>query len=391
MAPFAMPLLLVASWLSYDVTSVAWHGFVYGVGLTAQSVLFALLPWVVILLLVQSVSALASQGWWWMAVIAVAIMVSNAVTTSMGGISSYFMLPWLTGHADSLSMAASSGLPAVDPLVPLWVWRCPRWLTASQGLMLGVALGLALLGLPEGRRQSWLQFCSRLSGIGLRVISWLVPLFLVGFLYQMLHDRLLDRMVKDYGIVLCWMVVWGGVYIMALYGLVSGGSWSRFSLMFRAFVPPAMGGMCTMSSAAVMPLTIRAVGSLARRPQVSCALIPVTSNVHLVGDCLMIPLFALLILSHYGMPLPSFDAFVIFTGYFVLAKFSVAAVPGGGILVMLPILGSVFGFTEGMQATIFATYVLFDPLITAMNILGNGAFALAMDRLLGRKVAPSPL
>lgn len=69
--------------------------------------------------------------------------------------------------------------------------------------------------------------------------------------------------------------------------------------------------------------------------------------------------------------------------YFVLAKFSVAAVPGGGILVMLPILEAYLGLNGEMLSLITALYLLFDPVITCANILGNGAFAQGLADLKG--------
>ena len=77
---------------------------------------------------------------------------------------------------------------------------------------------------------------------------------------------------------------------------------------------------------------------------------------------------------------PSLLNYMIFALYFVLAKFSVAAVPGGGILVMLPILEKYLGFNSDMMSLITALYILFDPVITCANVLGNGAFAKMIDR-----------
>ena len=73
--------------------------------------------------------------------------------------------------------------------------------------------------------------------------------------------------------------------------------------------------------------------------------------------------------------------YLIFASYFVLAKFSVAAVPGGGILVMLPILESYLGFDSGMLSLITALYILFDPIITCANVFGNGAFSMGLTQV----------
>jgi hypothetical protein len=49
-----------------------------------------------------------------------------------------------------------------------------------------------------------------------------------------------------------------------------------------------------------------------------------------VGDCFAIPIFAFAVLKNFGHFEPAFMDYFIFAVYFMLAKFSVAAVPGGG-------------------------------------------------------------
>jgi Na+/H+-dicarboxylate symporter len=48
---------------------------------------------------------------------------------------------------------------------------------------------------------------------------------------------------------------------------------------------------------------------------------------------------------------------------------------------MLPILESTLGFEADMLSLITALYILFDPIITSANVLGNGGFALVVDRI----------
>ncbi len=49
-----------------------------------------------------------------------------------------------------------------------------------------------------------------------------------------------------------------------------------------------------------------------------------------MGDCFAIPIFAFAVLKNFGHFEPAFMDYFIFAVYFMLAKFSVAAVPGGG-------------------------------------------------------------
>lgn len=48
---------------------------------------------------------------------------------------------------------------------------------------------------------------------------------------------------------------------------------------------------------------------------------------------------------------------------------------------MLPILESHLGFTGEMMSLITALYILFDPVITSANVLGNGGFSMVLGKI----------
>ena len=146
-------------------------------------------------------------------------------------------------------------------------------------------------------------------------------------------------------------------------------------------LPAAIAGFGSMSSAAAMPLTIIGAEKNSKNSDLARSVIPITVNIHLVGDCFAIPIFAFAVMKSFGIAEPSFAAYLTFASFFVLAKFSVAAVPGGGILVMLPILEKYLGFNAEMLSLITALYILFDPVITCANVLGNGGFSQVVEKL----------
>ena len=101
----------------------------------------------------------------------------------------------------------------------------------------------------------------------------------------------------------------------------------------------------------------------------------------MLGDCIAIIIFAFAILKNFGAPEPTMGVFMLFAFYFVVAKFTVAGIPGGGILAVLPALENYLGFSTEMLSLATALYILFDPVITVGNILGNAAFAKMIDRI----------
>jgi Na+/H+-dicarboxylate symporter len=82
---------------------------------------------------------------------------------------------------------------------------------------------------------------------------------------------------------------------------------------------------------------------------------------------------------------PSLWSYFVFTIFFVIAKFSVAAVPAGGIIVMVPILEKYLNFNTEMSSLIVAIYIIFDPIVTGFNVLGNGALAKLIDNISWKK------
>ena len=80
-------------------------------------------------------------------------------------------------------------------------------------------------------------------------------------------------------------------------------------------IPAGISGFSTMSSAASMPLTVIGAENNAKNKELVACVIPATVNIHLVGDCFAIPVFAYAILKTFGMPEPSLVNYLIFTFY----------------------------------------------------------------------------
>ena len=83
----------------------------------------------------------------------------------------------------------------------------------------------------------------------------------------------------------------------------------------------------------------------------------------------------------FDLALSNLSSFTVFALCYILAKFSVAVVPIGVILVVGPILRSKTGFLDDMLGLITAVYMIFDPFGTAMNVSGNSAFAIVFNRI----------
>ncbi len=357
-----------------DQISPAYQSILLAISLSIKSLIISVLPFVIFGLLFKTAVSFASKASKMILLIFAAICGSNFLSTLL----SYNVGTLLYTFDVSMSLPTSEHV-----LLPAWEWSAPKWIGNDQALLSGLALGLVIgwtkpsLALKIG---SFLDM--GVNGI-LKAILCTIPLFLAGFIVKMAHEHVIGAIFHHYLAVFVMITSAVFTYIGLIYLVVNRCQLQETFQSLKNMAAAAIAGFGSMSSAAAMPLTILGVEKNSRNPVLASCIIPSTVNIHLIGDCFAIPIFAFAVMKSFGVAEPSFFTYLIFASYFVLAKFSVAAVPGGGILVMLPILEQYLGFQGEMLSLITALYILFDPVITCANVLGNGGFALVIDRANG--------
>ncbi len=367
-------ILLIA--LLHSHLPLTTQQFFFSISLAIKSIILFLLPIIIFGLLFKTSVNLAHNATKVIGIILIAVMCSNFLSTFL----SHFVGMWIYQFDIALSLPNES-----EGLQPLWAFTLPKIITNGTAMFSGIVLGIlsGLLILHPARKVA--GFFDLLIGKILHFFIYIIPLFVTGFVIKLYHDGVMGMIVKHYSIIFLIIAITQFTYIMLGYFLFSHCRIQEFLKSVKNMIPAAISGFSTMSSAASMPLTIIGAEKNAKNKILATSVIPATVNVHLVGDCFAIPILAFAVLKSYSIPEPSMMSYLVFTGYFVLAKFSVAAIPGGGILVMLPILETYLGFNSAMLSLITALYILFDPVITCANVLGNGAFSKAIDTFLGKK------
>lgn len=373
-----MPFILMAVILSIvsldQFIPLEVKSSLYALSLTIKSAIIFVLPFIIFMLLFKTLSQIASHATKIIFLVLVGVCVSNFLST---------MISYTIGSA-VYQLDLSLALPNdTAGLAPMWNFTFPKLFANDLAMFSGVIMGIlfSLFNRPLADKIS--SRFETIVNIALRCVIYVIPFFIAGFVIKLIHDKVLQSIIQDYALIFAIVGLAQFTYIAFIYLAASQFRIRQFLGIVKNMLPAAISGFGSMSSAASMPLTIIGTEKNTKNPNLTRLVIPATVNVHLIGDCFAIPIFAFAVMKNFGMMEPAFSAYVVFALYFVLAKFSVAAVPGGGILVMLPILESHLGFTGEMASLITALYILFDPVITCANVFGNGAFALALSRLQG--------
>ncbi len=270
----------------------------------------------------------------------------------------------------------------VSALEPLWQFELPTLLSNTQALSLGVILGAFFSFVPNPRAHLFAQKARHFVTLFLeRSFIPVLPLFVLGFVLKMQHDGMLAQIIGSYVQLLLLITLTFFLYLGFLFLIAAKFNLTRFKDYLKNVFPVALMGFSTMSSLATMPVTLKAAEKNTQDFHIPQAVIPSTVNIHQVGVAIAIPMMAMCILSTFGYGMPSLAVYCKFAFYFIFAQFAVAGVPGGAILVMLPLLESHFGFSAEMCGLITALYILFDPAVTLTNVLGNSALVIIVSRL----------
>lgn len=362
-----LSISLIGSWIPVTIQE-----FLYGLSLTIKSFIVFILPFIVFCLLFRTTVHLAKRATsiilWIIALVCLSNFVSTLISYGFG----------LFVYQLDLSIA----LPQDKALLqPVGDFAFPKLIGNNQALFAGLICGLLSGWFIPKQAQKISIFLEAISQKLLTAILYIIPVFIAGFVLKMHYDEVMSYIIHNYALIFSITAIAVSLYIALLYLVFNGFSFKKGLESIKNIIPAAIAGFGSMSSAAAMPLTILGAEKNAEDPEIAQSIIPTTVNIHLIGDCFAIPLFAFAVLKSYGVEAPYFADYILFALYFVLAKFSVAAIPGGGILVMLPILETYLGFHGEMLSLITALYILFDPVITAANVLGNGAFAIGVEKI----------
>ena len=276
------------------------------------------------------------------------------------------------------------------PFSPLWTlpYSRPSWWSADKGVLVGLLIGCFAAFVRIPALLSWIKRGKEKAEWMLtRIFSRLIPLFILGFVARMYKTQLLEHVVSHFSLLLVWLVACIAVYIAFLFVLGNGGSFRKAMLALKNLLPAGGIAFSSGCSLSTMPWTIAGTGKNLHNTSFAEAVIPATTNIQQIGDCIINTFLCFLIYRQFFGTTPEIITWIHFSVVFVLARFATAAVLGGAIFIMLPIYESYLSFNAEMIALILAFNVVLDPLVTSSNVVANGALCQIFEKI-WRKIVP---
>nr|WP_246168446.1 cation:dicarboxylase symporter family transporter [Wolbachia endosymbiont of Ctenocephalides felis wCfeT] len=351
------------------LASVEETTFLYSVSLSIKEVLLFIMPFIVFALIFSSINNLKQSAVKFIILLVITIFLSNLASS---------LIAYSVGHFIVQSAHSIQNMEYKETVTPLWSFKLPMLFSNFHALAYGCVSSIVLSTLLPKKSKELSDKMSDLTLFVLKVLlTPIVPVFVLGLVLKMQHDQVLSVIFKDYSIIFIIITSAAYFYVFLLYGAASSFRVIRWIASISNMAPAFITAMSTMSSNATMPLTLEGCKKNTKQQDTTSSVVPITASFHLVGDCFFIIILSMIIASGYALSTTDYITFLL---YFLLFKFAIVAVPAGGIVVMLPILEKYLQFSPEMLSLITALYVVFDPIITSVNVMGNGAFTMIFTK-----------
>ena len=374
-------LIAIALGIGFGLICPPWlvRIFVTFNGLFSQFLGFAI-PLIIVGLVAPAISDIGKTAGK-MLLVTVAIAYGSTV---FAGLISYItgasLFPGMIPSGSTLQEVASA-----EELSPYFSVTIPPLMNVMTALILAFTLGLGLAALDKHTLKDAMHDFEQviIKTIKSAIIP-ILPLYIFGIFMNMTYAgqvfSILTVFVKIIGII---FLIHIGILILQF--AIAGGFVRKnpFKLLWT-MLPAYFTALGTQSSAATIPVTLEQARKNGVSEDVAGFTVPLCATIHMSGSTLKIVACALALMIMQGMP---YD-FGMFFGFICMLGITMVAapgVPGGAIMASLGLLQSMLGFNEEAQALMIALYIAMDSFGTACNVTGDGAIALIIDKLMGKK------
>lgn len=376
-------LIAIAMGVGIGLVAPAWmvRIFLTFNGIFSQFLGFAI-PLIIVGLVAPAISDIGKTAGK-MLLITVAIAYGSTI---FAGLVSYLtgaaLFPGMIQSGTSLQEVASAA-----ELAPYFTVTIPPLMNVMTALILAFTLGLGLAALEGQTLKNALHDFEQviIKTIKSAIIP-LLPLYIFGIFLNMTHVgqvfSILTVFIKIIGII---FVIHVGILLLQF--TIAGGFARKnpFRLLWN-MMPAYFTALGTQSSAATIPVTLEQTKKNGVSEDTAGFTVPLCATIHMAGSILKITACALALMIMQGMP---YD-FGMFLGFICMLGITMVAapgVPGGAIMASLGLLQSMLGFNEEAQVLMIALYIAMDSFGTACNVTGDGAIAIIVDKLTGKKNA----
>ena len=217
-----------------------------------------------------------------------------------------------------------------------------------------------------------------------KVIIPLLPFYIFTMICEMSAKGVIAVVLGSGAKIILTGVVLSVVYLVIQYSIAGIVARKNPFKCLWNMLPAYLTGFSICSSSAVIPVTTACTKKNGVSDDIADFTIPLCSTVHMCGSTIKLAVTSIAVAYITGTPIP----FAVYMNFVLLQGVAAVAAPGvmGGVLMAsIGLLESVMGFTPEQTALVMTIYLALDGYGPACNVTGDGAIALVVDRIFGKK------
>lgn len=294
--------------------------------------------------------------------------------------AAYLFVPGFISTTYQLQEANEIGAPFVEIAIP-----------AVMGIMTALVLSIVIgLGSTWGPAKIISGMILELRDIVNKVIQKFIipilPFFIACIFAGIAAKGELFSTISVFGKMLVLIIVLQLIWLLIEYLVAGLVSRNNPLTMIKAMLPAYFTAMGTMSSAISMTVSLKQAKTVPyMNKKIADFVMPVCANAHLSGAAMAITTSAITVSLLTQGELPPIGMIISFIIILGVIEVGAVGVPGGSALAAIGILQSTLGFDETAIGLMLALFMIQDSFGTATNITGDGAIAMIINKLFGKK------
>lgn len=353
--------------------------FFYTVSLFLKELLSFLLPCIVFAFITTGILSFKKNAPAALGILLLSIMTSNALTAFFSYFIGTILLPSL---ACKIDISAVSTITKIEPLYKIVL---PTLLKTDQAMLAAIITGVSLSFYPSSSLKNFIfSLKDFIIGIINRIFIPILPLYIFGFILEIHHQGIFFTLMQTYGKTFGLIFIMQMMVIFIMYVIAANFNLKKTIDYINIALPSYLTAFGTMSSVATIPITVQSAQTNTNNKALSAMAIPILANIHLLGNAITTPLLSLATYFVFKSVMPTITIYSTFVCYFCINMLAASGVPGGGIIIMIPILKSILNFDDTMITIMTTIYLLQESLITAANVMGDGALIIIINNILKR-------
>ena len=286
-------------------------------------------------------------------------------------------------HADMFMADAQNAEETA--LSGLFTIEMPPIMGVMEALLISFILGLGLTLVKDKTLKVAIDdFDAIITKLVASVVIPLLPIHVYGIFAKLTYAGTIMELMTSFVKVFAVILVLHVVILLFQYTVAGTAAKKNPFGLIKNMIPAYTTAIGTQSSAATIPVTVECTKKNGVSDAIAEFVCPLCATIHLSGSTITLTSCSIAVMMMMGQPVTfgKMFPFILMLGVTMVAA---PGVPGGAVMAALGILQSMLGFDETMQGLMIALYIAQDSFGTACNVTGDGAIAVFMDAITGKK------